>query len=65
MEPDPSLMTQQWIFVTSLVFSASVSTSNVIVDADFKVSAVAEVEEVLKLVVGELVAGVIGLEEGL
>ena len=58
-------MTQQWIFVTSLVFSALVSTSNVIVDADFEVLAVAEVKEVLKLVVGELVAGVIGLEEGL
>ena len=58
-------MTQQWIFVTSLVFSALVSTSNVIVDADFEVAAVAKVKEVLKLVVGELVAGVIGLEEGL
>lgn len=49
----------------SLVFSALVSTSNVIVDADSEVSAVAEVEEVLKLVVVELVTGVIGFEKGL
>jgi hypothetical protein len=42
-----------------------VSTSNVIVDKDFEVSAVAEVEEILNLLIGEMVDGVIGLEKGL
>jgi hypothetical protein len=44
---------------------AFVSTSNVTIEKDLEVSAVAEVKEVLKLVVVELVASVIGLEKGL
>ena len=51
--------------MTSLTLRALVSTSNVIVDKEFEAPAVAEVEEVFEPVVGELVAAVIGLEEGL
>jgi hypothetical protein len=42
-----------------------VSTSNVIVDKDFEVPAVAVVKEPIKLFVADVVDGVIGLEEGL
>jgi hypothetical protein len=42
-----------------------VSTSNVTIDIDLEVSAVAEVEEVLNLFISEVVDGIIGLEEGL
>jgi hypothetical protein len=61
----PSDTAQQWILVTSLILRAFVSTSNVTIEKDLEVSAVAEVKEVLKLGVVELVASVIGLEKGL
>ena len=51
--------------MTSLTLRALVSTSNVIVDEEVESPAVAEVEEVFEPFVGELVAAVIGLEEGL
>jgi hypothetical protein len=49
----------------SLILRAFVSTSNVTIDVDLEVSAVAVVKEVFELVVVELVKGVIGLEKGL
>jgi hypothetical protein len=49
----------------SLILRAFVSTSNVTIDVDLEVSAVAVVKEVFEFVVVELVKGIIGLEKGL